>query len=225
MFRSRHRPRILPQVEHSLFSGLLARYWGNAAFEPPALAIDGFAMGVALHDWHYGPLDVHPLGDYGDAEWRAIVERGVASRFDDPIAEAVAKRHLRRLIGEPDDPAIQTLANELDSQINRRRRETPHSHAEFEWADRITRCCDMIAFDLGFENRGRRHVRVPTRRGDTRETQITYRIAPDGVIDFQPWPFSRTDFGMPVTQYHASGYPARLNPIVTFVRCVRRSAS
>ncbi|MGN8160195.1 hypothetical protein ACS8Y6_16800 [Salinisphaera sp. RV14] len=220
MFRSRHRERILPQLEHSLFSGLLAVHWGNARFDRPALDFKAFARGVALHDWHYGPLDNHPLGTYGDAEWQAIVERGVATRHDDPITDAVAKRHLRRLIGTPETPAVQALVQRLDGAIAERQGETSYSDADFEWADHITRFCDTVAFDLGFEHRGPRHVRVPAHRDARDETDVSYEIAADGVIRFAPWPFDRPDFGMPLTAYQASDYPDRLQPVVIFVQCV-----
>lgn len=223
MFRSRHRDRILPQFEHSLFSGLLADHWGNAHFDRPALDFEAFARGVALHDWHYGPLDNHPLGDYDDAEWQAIAERGVSARYDDPVTDAVAKRHLRRLIGTPETPEIRLLVDRLDDLIATRRAETPYSDAEFEWADHITRFCDKVAFDLGFENRGPRRAAVPAHRDDTRETEIAYEIEPDGVIRFAPWPFNRADFGIPVTAFDASGYPGRLKPFVTFIHCTPAS--
>lgn len=219
MFRSRQRDRILTQCEHSRFSGLLAWHWGNHAFERPSLAHDAFANGVALHDWHYGPFDDHPLGEYDAGEWLSIVERGVAMHYDNPITDAVAKRHLRRLIGTPDEPTIQSLADRLDDTIAQRRAETPYTDAEFEWADRITRFCDTVAFDLGFEHFGQRRAAVPARRDTTAETDIRYEIRPDGRIAFEPWPFASSIFGMPLLQYQAKGYPERGAPIVTFVRC------
>lgn len=220
MFRSRHRPRILPQFEHSLFSGLLAWHWGNPAFDRPALDFAAFARGVALHDWHYGPQDNHPLGEYDDAEWQAIAERGVATRYDDPVTDAVAKRHLRRLIGTPQTTATRALVERLDALIASRRAETPYTEADFEWTDHITRFCDTVAFDLGFENRGPRRASVPAQRGDSHTTDIDYHIAPDDTIRFDPWPFAGTSFGMPLTWYKATGYPDRLTPLVTFVRCL-----
>lgn len=220
MFRSRQRDRILPQVDHSLFSGLLAQHWGNADFDRPALDFDAFARGVALHDWHYGPLDNHPLGEYDDAEWRAIAEAGVAIDHDDPVTDAVAKRHLRRLIGEPEDASLQPLIDRLEAKIAQRRAQTPHDADAFEWADRITRFCDTVAFDLGFENRGRRSGTVQPRRDDARETEIAYEIASDGTIRFDPWPFALTEFGMPVTCYDAAGYPERLTPRIVLTRCI-----
>ncbi|MGB7757820.1 MAG: DUF3891 family protein [Salinisphaera sp.] len=219
MFRSHHRDRILPQFEHSLFSGLLAWHWGNADFDRPALDFDAFARGVALHDWHYGPLDNHPLGEYDEAEWQAIAERGVAMRYEDPVTDAVAKRHLRRLIGSPDAPQVRALADRLNDLIAVRRAETPYSESDFEWADRITRFCDTVAFDLGFENLGPRHAGVVAQRNDTRETPVTYAIEPSGMIRFHPWPFDCDRFSMPVTAYRGTGYPDRLEPLVTLVRC------
>ncbi|MES1955711.1 DUF3891 family protein [Salinisphaera hydrothermalis] len=220
MFRSHHRDHILAQFEHSLFSGLLAMHWGNARFDRPALDFERFARGVALHDWHYGPLDNHPLGDYDHAEWQAIVERGVVMHYDDPITDAVAKRHLRRLIGTPETQDIQTLLDRLNERIAERRAQTPYSDADFEWADRITRFCDTVAFNLGFENLGWHKASVHARRDDDSETEIAYQITSEGTLRFEPWPFSLPEFGMPLTRYESSGYPDRLQPIVTFVRCI-----
>lgn len=220
MFRSRQRARILSQFDHSVFSGMLAQYWGNADFDRPALDFEAFVRGVTLHDWHYGVLDAHPLGEYDDAEWRAIAEAGVAVAYDDPVTDAVAKRHLRRLIGTPDDTSLQPLIDRLEARIGARRAETRYTDADFEWADRITRFCDSVAFDLGFENRGRRSATVQPRRDEPHETEIAYEITPDSTIRFDPWPFAVTELGMPVPTYDAGGYPEQLTPQIVLVRCL-----
>lgn len=220
MFQSPIRNLILPQFEHSRLAGMLAWHWGNADFDPPALAFDSFARGVSLHDWHYGWLDNHPLGETSHAEWLTVAEAGVAIDYADPVTDVIAKYHLRRLIGTPKDVETENLLERLEAKINSRTNETPYPPAAFEWANQITRFCDSVAFNFGFEKRGWHKCPVCADNRTTEKTEIAYEIAEKSQIRFKPWPFSSSDFSEQVMTFPAEGYPERLEPQVVLVRCV-----
>ncbi|HET7313550.1 DUF3891 family protein [Salinisphaera sp.] len=218
MFQSQHSHRILTQVEHSKLSGLLAWHWGNRRFDRPALDFFGFASGVTLHDWHYGPMDNHPLGDTPPAAWQEIAERGVTLTYDDPVTDLVAKYHLRRLIGDPEDATTRALVGRLDAHIATQLEAHRLSASAFAWADRITRFCDEVAFHFGFDHRGWHRSTVVDRLDTSEETEIAYEINDSGVLRFDPWPFAATEFGMPLIVFDGAGYPERPSPYVLFVQ-------
>jgi len=214
MFRSTQRNCILPQFEHSRLAGMLAWHWGNEVFDRPAINFEAFARGVTLHDWHYGVFDDHPLGAYDTDEWFAIASAGVDVSYDDPVTDIVAKYHLRRLIGTPGEPRTEQLVRRLQEKIDARLAETPYSAQEFEWADRITRFCDSVAFDFGFEHRGWHERPVFASRRSHQQTQLNYEICQERVIRIHPWPFSVDGFSEQVLIFPRANYPSVLQPHV-----------
>lgn len=63
MFKSKIRSIIIPQYEHGRLAGTVASLWGNDDFARPVIDFASFVQGVALHDWHYGPIDNLPIGE------------------------------------------------------------------------------------------------------------------------------------------------------------------
>lgn len=221
MFRSRIRNLVLPQLEHSRLAGMLAWQWGNEDFDRPEIDFEGFARGVALHDWHYGAFDNYPLGETTRAEWLAIANAGVMTDYDDPVVDAIAKYHLRRLmkmrgVTGTGEVLFERLESKLRASVDR----SPYPAEAFAWADRLTRFCDSVAFHYGFENRGLHGCPVGGRTDSDDETGMTFEIADDSLIRFDPWPFAVSEFCIQIMFYCAAGYPGRLKPRVTLVRCL-----
>jgi len=214
MFRSKVRPIVIPQYEHDRLAGILAQHWGNESFDRPAMNFTTFAQGVALHDWHYGFGDNHPIGSADEAAWLVIARKGMAMRLDDPISDIVAKLHLRRLLSYHDSPERRTMMAQIDDYVSRLLPETGHSRAEFDWADTITRFCDNIAFDFSFETPCEKRVMVGNRKVDEQKTIITYEIKPSGEVIVAPWPFAVPFISGSILGYQAEGYPEDLQPLV-----------
>ena len=214
MFRSKARPIVIPQYEHGRLAGTLAQHWGNDHFDRPALNFASFVAGVALHDWHYGFGDNLPIVGAEEAEWIAMTRRGLALRLADPISDVVAKLHLRRLCSYNPTAERVALMAEFDEVVKARLPETGHSRAEFEWADKITRLCDNVAFHFSFEIEQELTAKVCQRVGDEEETAVAYHVQSPGQIIVDPWPFAIPAFSGTIIGYQAEGYPDLLEPVV-----------
>jgi hypothetical protein len=212
MFRSKVRPIIIPQYEHGRLSGTLAALWGNQDFDRPALDFASFVHGVTFHDWHYGLVDNLGIGEASQDEWLDLVCKGVEYWFEDPVSDIVAKLHLQRLLQERDSPKITEFLKHIEARIIERLQQTRFSIEPFEWADRITACCDQIAFDFSFEIPIRASVKVFARRSAEEATDISYEIRQDGEIAVDPWPFGVDSFQGILTGYQVEGYPEKLMP-------------
>jgi hypothetical protein len=103
---------------------------------------------------------------------------------------------------------------EFDEVVQARLPETEHSRAEFEWADKITRLCDNVAFHFSFEVARELTANVCTRTGDDAETVISYQIQPPGRVIIDPWPFAVSVISGMIIGYEAEGYPDLLKPVV-----------
>ena len=215
MFRSKIRPIVIPQYEHTRLAGLLAQQWGNEQFDRPTMDFASFVEGVTLHDWHYGFGDNLPILESSEAEWVAMTRRGLALSLADPIADVVMKLHLRRLCTYNRTPERAAMIAEFDELVATRLPETGHSRAEFDWADRITRFCDNVAFFFSFEAPCERtemlYIRV---RNVEAETAVTYQIHPQGQITVDPWPFAVPFISGMILGYQAEGYPEQFQPIM-----------
>src|SRR5439155_16548905 len=117
MFRSKGRPITIPQWEHQNLAGTLALLWGNADFERPPVPFESFLAGVGLHDRAYGPLDNLPIGELPEEEWLALTRSGFEMTWDDPIADLIAKMHLKRLASYGSAPARQAMTAEMAQAI------------------------------------------------------------------------------------------------------------
>ena len=214
MFESRVRPIIIPQYEHTRMAGALAMHWGNAQFDRPAFSFASFVRGVALHDWHYGFGDTLSIDSSREEDWLDVTRRGVALTLPDPVADVVAKLHLKRLLGYGDSPHREPLSAEIERRVAERLPATGHSRADFDWADRITRLCDNLAFYFAFEKPGEWSSAVFSRRSDADETSITYRVLHEGRVRVEPWPFDIPLISGLLIAFRAEGYPDRLEPVV-----------
>jgi len=214
MFKSKTRSIIIPQSEHGRLSGVLASLWGNEAFDRPAFDFAAFVEGVILHDWNYGLVDTLPIMEAGEEEWLAMAARGVHHTFENPITDIVVKLHLKRLLNSHDYPERQELVRVIDKHVAVRLPQTGFALADFEWADKITRFCDMVAFDFSFERPTTETIELYDRCGSDQLTPITYQINPNGKIHIDPWPFSVPCYAGFILGYQREGYPDNLCPVI-----------
>jgi hypothetical protein len=220
MFKSKIRPVVISQYEHGRLSGIFASLWGNASFDRPALDFAAFIEGVAFHDWHYGLADSLSIGEAPEDEWLETVTRGVELRFDDALTDLVAKHHIRRLISSQRAGAA-ALLEKIEARISERLPETGLTRTQFEWADRITRFCDHLAFDFSFEQPLTNTLPVYARQDSLDKTPVTYAIRPNGEIVVEPWPFAAESFSGILTAFQLDGYPQSLSPVLVPYCCVK----
>jgi hypothetical protein len=103
---------------------------------------------------------------------------------------------------------------EFDEVVKARLPETGHSRAEFEWADKITRLCDNVAFHFSFEIEQELTAKVCARAGDEEETAVSYHVQSPGQIIIDPWPFTIPAISGMIIGYEEEGYPDVLKPVV-----------
>ncbi|MFK7800652.1 MAG: DUF3891 family protein [Anaerolineae bacterium] len=214
MFKSKIRPIVIPQFEHARLAAKLASMWGNANFDRPEIPFDLFVEGVALHDWQYSNSDNLSIGDLSEAEWLDVMRIGIDLEFSDPIVEIIAKLHMMRLVRTPTSPERRRIVEEFEARIAKAVAQTKYSRAQFEWADRITRFCDSLAFDFSYERPTKDSTPVLAKISDSETTQLSYEIKPGGLIGIAPWPFSVPSFSGMITGYQLDGYPETLKPQV-----------
>lgn len=219
MFRSKVRPINIPQYEHGRLAGIFALLWGNEDFDRPVIDFASFAQGVALHDWHYGPVDNLPIGEASEADWLKMAHKGAEQWFDDPITDIVAKFHLRRLLKGRESPEAGELVNRIELRIAERLPRTGFSREQFEWADRITKFCDDLAFDFSFEMPLEETSSICPGVSSSKETPLTYVIRTHGEIGIAPWPFSLPSFSGMIIGYERAGYPDQLRPKILPYHC------
>jgi hypothetical protein len=214
MFKSKVRAINVPQYEHGRLTGLLASLWGNEQFERPALDFASFVQGVTFHDWGYGVIDNVPILEAAETTWLEVVRKGVGNRFDDPTTDIVAKLHIRRLLAANLSPERQAYIDEIEGLIARRLPETGHSREQFDWADKITRFCDNIAFDFSFERGVERSYQLYARVDSDVSATVSYQLTGGGDIKVAPWPFSIPSISGIVIGFQRDGYPEELRPEV-----------
>ncbi|MEM7799974.1 MAG: DUF3891 family protein [Chloroflexota bacterium] len=214
MFSSKVRPINLTQFEHGRLCGTLASHWGNERFDKPTIDFETFVTAVTLHDWHYKLIDDTPITLASDEEWLEITNQGVELWFDDPTVDILIKLHIKRLLSfgihVTDD--VPRMIDAVDVRIASRLKETSYTMADFLWADRITRICDFLSFDLHFEKPVSRECQVFANVGSDQETAITHQILGPGEVRVDPWPFDRPEISGFLVAYAREGYPDRLKP-------------
>lgn len=219
MFKSKVRPVNVPHYEHSRLAGIFASFWGNHDFERPFIENAAFVHGVALHDWHYTPIDNLPLGEASEAEWLEIVRKGVEHWYTDPTTDIVTKLHIKRLLSNATSPEAERLTQQVERRIKKQLPQTGFTLGQFEWADKITAFCDFLAFDFSFEEPVRKTRSVYNRVNSKETKPITYWVKPEGEITIEPWPFSTSSFSGMIIGYEREGYPERLQPIIMPYHC------
>lgn len=212
MFKSKTRPIVFPQYEHDHLAGALAANWGNDLFDRPALNFDAFVQGVLLHDWQYSVLDNLPIIEAPEADWMAVTRQGVHHRFADPVTDIIVKLHIKRLLSFDESAERTALKEEIERQVAARLPESGFTRAQFEWADRITRFCDQVAFDFCFEQPVQRSLPICPRRDSTDAIEVIYTIGGNGTIEVTPWPFANPTFSGLIIGYQRDGYPDELTP-------------
>lgn len=212
MFIHQTQPINVPQYEHDKLAGNLALHWGNKEFDRPGVDFQAFVAGVALHDWSYGVLDDVPILEAPEDEWLAVMRKGVAYRFDDPVVDIIGQLHIRRLLMGEQSRDREALVGRIDGLVAERLPETGLTLEQFRWIDRITRFCDTISFDFCFGYTDIRRLPLCPRWdvGDT--IMVGYEIEPPGTITVAPWPFVVPSFSGILIGYERQGYPDRLDP-------------
>lgn len=225
MFRINDLEVVVPQREHARLAGLIAAQWGNERFAPPALDAASFIAGVTLHDWHFGDLDTLPLdtleeilaGSARRAQWIEVTRRASDSIGAGGDAECVAKHHVRRLLDGVDTEPAREIRRALDDSIAALINESTHSAEDFRWADRLTRVCDLAAFDVFRDETRERRVGIPVRRGSFDEIELTVTNELARAIRFDPWPLSVGRLTAPILAFARAGYPDMVSPRVLMI--------
>jgi hypothetical protein len=213
MFKSKQRPIVIPQWEHQKLAGTLALLWGNADFERPPVPFESFLTGVGLHDRAYGLLDNLPIGGIAEDEWLALTRSGFEMTWGDPIADLIAKMHLKRLASYGSAPTRQALTAEMAQVIQAKVERDGLDATVFERIDRITGLCDSIAFDFCFEAPAKGEIRIFPRNDHDEEVVVSYRIESD-TIQVDPWPFEVESHSGYLIGYQLEGYPTVLEPVM-----------
>ncbi|MHC4975059.1 MAG: DUF3891 family protein [Planctomycetota bacterium] len=221
MFRLSSTGVVVSQQEHSRISGELASRWGNEWFDRPDLDLEAFVAGVTLHDWHYGVQDTLPLDaahasrrDEDDWEdWVAIHTNAESLRMNNPVVETIAKMHVRRLLDDVDREDAERMRTVLDGQLDDLIAQTGISRERFEWGDRVTCACDLLAFFLFREDHLSGTFDAPTRVGTDESVEMRYEISLGREIRVDPWPFERDAFEVRYIGHASDTYPSTLHPI------------
>jgi hypothetical protein len=213
VFRSKRRSVVYPQAEHARLSGTIAAAWGNETFSRPAMDFASFVRGVALHDRGYGELDADGIGEVPEDRWTEIQRRSFTPRGEDPIVDLVVALHVHRLARLP----------EMETALPRLLAAAGVSEPEARAADAITNLCDLVSFDVCFEEPRERSASVPPAAG---AAPVEIRIAFDGagLVTLTPWPFALPWLAPIVTGFRADGYPDTLEPVVEPLRLQHASA-
>lgn len=213
MFKSTQRAIAIPQAEHQQLAGILAFHWGNQNFARPPVPFESFVAGVGLHDRAYGALDNLPIGELSDDAWMALTRRGFDLQWSDPIADIIARMHLKRLVGYSDEPARQALAAHCASEIQAQIEQHQLDAAVFARTDRITNLCDRISFDFCFEAPAEGTINIFPDLNRDEQIAVTYRVN-GSVITVDPWPFAVDQIAGYIVGYRLPAYPARLDPVL-----------
>jgi hypothetical protein len=210
MFKSRTRPIIIPQAEHSRLSGVLAHLWGNPEIAAPPIDHAAFTLGVTHHDRGYGSFDTLAIGEVDDEIWLATQQHGIEVRLANATADSVALMHIRRLLSYADHAGAQPIIALAEQRIADTIARTPYTREVFEQADSITRLCDRIAFDFSFEAPSQFETPVFS-DGELRPIQVQIEA---GQINLHPWPLAVPAVRGFIIGYEASGYPERREPVL-----------
>jgi Protein of unknown function (DUF3891) len=222
MFISKARPLVVPQSEHLHLSGTLALLWGNGDFDAPPFDPLSVVTGVGQHDRGYGVLDNSPIGRMEEAEWLAIARRGFEMQSADPVADLIARYHIRRLARHGDTPERIALSAEFGDLLARQVESGRYSQELFERMDRITELCDRISFAFCFEEPESGRVEIYPRNAREATEAVEFRVAgPE--ISVNPWPFAVREYSGYITGYLLDGYPGELKPVVLPYRLSRES--
>ena len=191
---------IVPQAEHGRMAGAIAASWAEP---PPGLPFESFVRGVTLHDRGYGELDNDEIGVVEPEPWAEIQRRGFTARSGDAVVDLVVALHIRRLIGDDEQPARAALAREIDAALPERIAEAGVTEEQARTADRITELCDRIAFAFGMGEADSGEVGGIAFRYDGHETAT-----------LDPWPLAVPWLRAVVGGFAPDGYPQRLEPVV-----------
>ena len=209
MFKSKHRPIVIPQSEHARLAGIMAHLWGNENFDRPALNFADFVLGVPLHDRVYPEYDNLPINEVPEEVWLDTQRKGILMTSDNPVIDMICLLHSRRLLGFSEYAGTEALIELANEGIERTLARTHYSLAEFEWVDRITRLCDSVAYVFSFEQA--LNMSLPVSSHVDSEATVIIEIAIDGQgsVQMSPWTFSVESIQGYILGYELEGYPER----------------
>ena len=220
MFRSKKRDIIFTQFEHGKLAGHLAQHWGNTQFSQPNIPIVSFVSGITLHDFGYGMLDTHSIGNMSNKERRQTLTNMIHVQLPDPIADLIGKYHTLRLIRWLKNADLeQACLAKIDATLS----QIDIPHEIFQRVDRITNLCDSIAFAFCFEKAAAGQVAVFKNFTEENLTPISYQIR-GSHITVDPWPFSTDAIHSSIIAFHSNTYPHKLKPILVPFSVVRKTA-
>ena len=214
MFRSKNRSIIIPQSEHARLAAMVAQLWGNGAFDRPALDGEIFQLAVLEHDRAYGAFDTFPVESLDDQTWLQIQSRGIEPTLPDTRSEMIILFHLRRLFALKDKPQFSEFLAAIDSKISRDVEDQKLEYRTFERTDRIVDFCDSLSFDFCFEEATSHSVLIFAKNNTEAETQVTYTIRENGIIEIDPWPLRVQKFSSFIIGYAMAGYPEKRTPVI-----------
>jgi hypothetical protein len=194
---------VVPQAEHARMSGAIAAVWAR----PQPLPFESLIRGVTLHDRGYGELDNDQIGVVEPERWVVIQRRGFTDRSGDAVVDLVVALHIRRLIGDDEQPARAELAREIDAALPELRAAAGLDEEEARAADGVTEVCDRLSFVF---------CSGEAESGDVRG--IRYRYDGSETLVLEPWPLAVPWLAGVVGGFAADAYPDRLAPIVRLFR-------
>lgn len=213
MFKSKRRPIIIPQSEHARLAGIMAHLWGNENFDKPALKFSDFVLGVALHDRVYAEYDNLAINEVPEEDWLGAQENGILMTCDNPVIDLMSLLHSRRLLSFSEYAGTEALIELANEEIERNIIRTDHTLAEFEWADRIIRVCDSVAYIFSFEMAMKMSLPVSPRVGSEETVTIDIVVDESGIIQISPWTFRVESIEGYILGYEMEGYPERLEAV------------
>jgi len=138
----------------------------------------------------------------------------------DPMADAIIKLHLKRLVSWDTSDERQALLAEMEQAIQQQMQQYSLSRQEFERTDRLTNFCDRVSFDFCFEQPIQGAVTLFPKKDSEEPIPVRYRIDA-GEIQVDPWPFSVETYANYLIGYDLQGYPTQLNPVLITYRVAR----
>jgi hypothetical protein len=202
MFRSA-RGLVVPQAEHGRMAGAIAAMWAGSV----PLPFERLVRGVTLHDRGYGELDDDPIGAVSAERWTDIQRRGFRERSGDPVVDLVVALHIRRLIGDDEQPARAALAQEIDAELPQLLAGAGTTVDDARRADGVTELCDAISF-----------AHCTGEPDEGRAAGIRFRYDGRETTTLGPWPLAVPFLNGVVGGFEADGYPERLMPVVELFR-------
>lgn len=214
MFRSKSRGVIITQFEHARFSYQLASQYGNEDFDIPNIPIESFLAGVLFHYRGYGIVDEYEIGQMSEDIHVDVLAKGGLEQCSDPVADIVARFHIRRLLGNNNTARRNEIGIKLDQLNNEVLADHNLDRELFKRADRITNLFDFTSFDFCNEVFNEKELLVYPKNDSTNEIGVNHRVISMNEIVVAPWPFKVEIITGEILGFKISDYPTKLDPVL-----------